>query len=255
MCHPSSKILAVSAGFFVVSIFNVAARPIDYSEVSLLVRSGESDSAIIREVSERKLVRPLTSQQEGTLKSQGAPDSLIRNLRNSNLILSQADAAAYLSQQQEAGKNRSAERGRSHEQTRDESPSEQVQIFELSYGHPINLSKWGGPPYEVAFHTRRFAGEDIIEPVLNDTSRTFVDTATYLGAGRPDDSTTIFDRRNYVSVISYSDSRCCRIDMNNPVSIKGVPYLLYPVYGAGGVSLYYIGKSADSVKVAVGTWN
>jgi hypothetical protein len=34
---------------------------------------------------------------------------------------------------------------------------------------------------------------------------------------------------------------------------KGVPYALYPVYAAGGVSLYYIGGSSDSVRLAVST--
>jgi hypothetical protein len=36
------------------------------------------------------------------------------------------------------------------------------------------------------------------------------------------------------------------------VFIDGQPYTFYPVYGAGGVSLYYIGKASDtSAMVAV----
>jgi hypothetical protein len=41
--------------------------------------------------------------------------------------------------------------------------------------------------------------------------------------------------------------------MQNPVWIKGVPYALYPIYGAGGVSLYYVGATTYSVRLAVST--
>ena len=44
------------------------AAPINFSEVSLWVRARETDQSIVREVSQRKLVRALTSQQEATLK-------------------------------------------------------------------------------------------------------------------------------------------------------------------------------------------
>ena len=47
-------------------------------------------------------------------------------------------------------------------------------------GHPINLSQWGGPDYEFAFNIFRFAGEDIVEPVIVDTVRTYTDVATYI---------------------------------------------------------------------------
>ena len=39
--------------------------------------------------------------------------------------------------------------------------------------------------------------------------------------------------------------------MANPVSIRGVSYLLYPVYEARGICLYFIGKSAGGVRLAV----
>jgi hypothetical protein len=249
----TSKTIAILSLLSLTSILSALALPIDYNEVSLLVRARENESSIIQEVSQRKLLHALTPQQEASLKAQGATDSLVRSLRNSNFVLSQTEAAAFAERQQIA-KAQSARRG-SAPGTPGEAPSEHIHIFDVSYGHPVNLSKWGGPSYEFAFNTHRLAGEDIIEPVLLDTARSFVDTATYLGAGRPDDSTTVFDRRNYASVMSYSSARLCSIDMKNPVSVKGVPYLLYPIYGAHGVSLYYIGKSADSVKLAVGTWN
>ena len=34
---------------------------------------------------------------------------------------------------------------------------------------------------------------------------------------------------------------------------KGVPYTLYPIYGVHGASLYFIGSSSNSVKLAVRT--
>jgi hypothetical protein len=58
---------------------------------------------------------------------------------------------------------------------------------------------------------------------------------------------------DYISVSSHSASRGMSIDQKNPVFIKSVPYTLYPIYGVRGASLYYIGHSADSVKLAVAT--
>ena len=57
-------------------------RPIDFSEVSLLVRAHESEATIRDEVARRKLMHSLTPQQESTLKTQGASDSLITATRN-----------------------------------------------------------------------------------------------------------------------------------------------------------------------------
>ncbi len=128
-----------------------------------------------------------------------------------------------------------------------------LHIFEVSPGHPINLSQWGGPDYELAFHAPTRFDEGREDAVLIDTVGTGTHVATYLGAGRPDDSTTIFDRRNYVSVVNHAFTRGLRIDRNRPVSMKGSPYIMYPVYAAGGVSLYYIAGSSHSVKLAVRT--
>src|SRR5262249_62188194 len=64
------------------------------------------------------------------------------------------------------------------------------------------------------------------------------------------------DRFNFsdtVSVSSHFASRKLAIDWSNPVTVEGIPYLLYPVYGSGGVTLYYIAGSGSSVKLAVAT--
>jgi hypothetical protein len=64
------------------------------------------------------------------------------------------------------------------------------------------------------------------------------------------------DRINFADTVyltSRSVSRTLAIDWSSPVTIKGVPYALYPVYGAGGVSLYFISASSTSVRLAVST--
>jgi len=223
------------------------ARPIEFSEVSLLVRSHETNPDILDQVRTRKLLHPLTSQQEDLLKQQGANDELIRGLRDSHVALSAAEANAFGMEEQRIAAHRHDVR-----ENHDEGVSmpENVRVFDVSYGHAINLSQWGGPDYDVVFKCRRFAGEDVIEPYLTDNIRSYVDTATYLGHGR-DDSTTMFDHRNYSSVVSREVSRPIAIDTANPVFLKDVPYTLYHVCGAQGVSLYYIGKNGGSVKLAV----
>ncbi len=128
-----------------------------------------------------------------------------------------------------------------------------LHVFEVAPGHPVNLSQWGGPDYDLVFNPPSRFDEGQDDAVLVDPIRTGTDIATYHGKGRAADGTTIFPYRNYVSSISYSFTRGLRIDYSHPISIKGSPYILYPVYAAGGVSLYYIGGSAFSLKLAVST--
>jgi hypothetical protein len=227
-----------------LGLLPASGRPIEFSEVSLLVRAHESSPEIMQEVQTRKLLHPLTAQQADTLKAQGADDALLRKLRQPNLALSPEEAAMFDQERQAAKKSAPPRAGH------DDSLGQNIHVFDVAYGHPVNLSQWGGPSYEIAFQLRRYAGEDIVEPILLDS---YTSVATYRGQGRPDDSTTIFDQRDYRSVVSYDRSQPGSIDTANPVTIKGVPYLLYPVSGAGGVSLYYIGKSGDSVRLAVMT--
>jgi hypothetical protein len=251
-----------------VSAASVTARPTDYNELSLWVRARETDAAIVSEVSQRKLARTLTPQQEATLKSQGASDSLVQSLRKPALLATPAELAASeaKSQPTKAPQSQAAE---------SDSAANNVEIFEVSAGHPINLSEWGGPDYEFTFNVWRFAGEDIVEPTLIDPVGTYTDVATYIGllgpsfrTGPPhfrshrstpypggdlkDDSYLI---GGYTSAVAHSTSRGMSIDRRNPVFIKGMPYTLYPVYAARGVSLYYIGHTCNSVKLAINTAN
>ncbi len=247
------RLLIVAASLLAAS--QLSARPVGFSELSLLVRMHEPETSIKNEVAERKLLHGLTQPQEGILKSQGASDSLI-----------QSSASAV--EIHPAGHHR------------------HVLVFDIALGHPINLSQWGGLDYEIAFYSYRFAGEDHIQPAFIDNvgTRTVVYRSIplesegevftedwfptngvrnwrytpYNGSGG-----TLYNGRgdfrdvrsinfsDSVAVGSYSVSRPIVIDWNAPVFLEGQPYTFYPVYGAGGVSLYFINASTDSAKVAV----
>lgn len=244
----------------------VTAAPINFNEVSLWVRARETDQSIVREVTNRKLTRALTPQQETLLKSQGASDSLVQSLRSPNMLASAADVAASEAKPQPPRMTPTQEMA-------PESPADNLQIFEVPSGHPVNLSQWGGPDCEFAFNICRFAGENIVEPVIVDSVRTYTDVATYiwpLGVGprwthpgfRSNRFTPYIENPvrydsdwigDYTSTASRRVSRGMTIDHCNPVWVKGVPYTLYPVYGVRGVSLYYITSSSNSVKLAVTT--
>lgn len=260
------KNLTVTIFIVLAAAMAVTAAPVNFNEVSLWVRARETDQTIVREITQRKLAQALTPQQEGILKSQGASDSLVRSLRSPNVIAPPGAVAASEAKSQPPRTAPAQERAA-------DSAAENLRIFEVSSGHPINLSQWGGPDCEVAFNVLRFMGEDIVEPVVVDTVRTYNDVATYtgpltsgpkttqpyfrserftpyLGGDLKDDSYLIGD---YISAVSHSVSRSLSIDRRNPVWVKGSPYILYPIYGVRGVSLYYIGSSSNSVKVAVTT--
>ena len=244
----------------------VTAAPINFNEVSLWVRARETDQSIVREVTQRKLAHALTPAQEATLKSQGASDSLVQSLRSPKVIAAPADVAASEPKPQPP-------RMPEPQETVSNSPADNLHIFEVPAGHPINLSQWGGPDYEFAFNIYRFAGEDIVEPVIVDTVRSYTEMVTYVDPLRTNSRTVHanFHRERYtpylggdlkdesymngeyVSTVTHSVARGMSIDRRNPVFIPGIPYNLYPIYGVRGVSLYYITSSRDSVKLAVVT--
>lgn len=262
----TTKTMALTAFLFLAVAMIVTAAPVNFSEVSLWVRARETDQTIVREVTHRKLAQALTPQQEATLKAQGASDSLVRALKSPNVIASASEVAASEAKPAPA-------RGPTQDVAAD-AATESVHILEVSSGHPINLGQWGGADTEFALNVFRFAGEDVVEPVIVDTVRTYTDVATYtgpisngprnaqphfrsdrltpyLGGDLKDDSYMIGD---YTSVVSHSVSRGISIDWKNPIAIRGVPYTLYPIYGVRGVSLYYISHTSDTVKVAVNAW-
>src|SRR5438045_3588999 len=217
-----TKIIRATAIAVLAGAISALAAPVNFNEVSLWIRAKETDKSILSEVKERKLAKALTPQQESTLKAQGASDSLVQSLRSSALIAASTDVAAT-EPKAVAPKTASAP-----ELDRDSAEDNlQVFVFDVTAGHPINLSQWGGPDYEFAFNIYRYAGENIVEPVLVDTVRTYTDVAHYVGAlgtgprtatqyfrcGRlihylggdlKDDSLVISD---YISVSSHSSSR------------------------------------------------
>ena len=243
------------------------AAPINFGELSLWVRARDTDQSILREVSQRKLAKALTPQEESTLKNQGASNSLMQSLKSPALVAAPAEVAATEVKSPPA-------RTTAMQDADSDSPADNLHVFEIPAGHPINLSQWGGPDYEFAFNIFRYAGENIVEPVIIDPVRTYTEVAhyegvlgtgprttqphyrgggkliPYLGGDLKDDSYMIGD---YISVSSHSASRGMSIDRRHPVFIKGSPYTLYPIYGARGAALYYIAHSADSVKLAVAT--
>lgn len=284
MNHLTIYKLSVLAFALLAASIQASARPIDFSELSLLVRAQESESSIRQEVAQRKLMHALTPQQESKLKAQGASDSLVQALRSSSLVMPKEEAAALEAAREV--KSKPVEPGNFGSTT----PGK-LYVFDVVLGHPINLSQWGGYDYELAFYSYRSAGEDIIEPVMIDNFRTgSIVSRVIPSAGLSENEAfaqdnglsrdwyrrqrftasdndrhrfTPYDARrdlnddrfnfsDTVSISSQSASRTLAIDWSNPVTIEGVPYALYPVYGAGGVSLYYIGSSGNtSVKLAV----
>ena len=266
------------AAFLTVWINSAAARPIGFSELSLLVRMHEPEASIKNDVAERKLLHGLTQPQEGILKSQGASDSLIKSLRDSNLVASKEEVAAAESAAREASAPSAETRSINHQR--------HVAIFDVAFGHPINLSRWGGLDYEIAFYSYRFAGEDHIQPALIDQvgTRTVVYKSIplesenevftedwyptngvrnwrytpyngsggtlYNGRGDFRDTRSI-NFSDSVAVSSRSVSRPIAVDWNDPVFFDGQPYTFYPVYVGAGASLYFINASSDSAKVAV----
>jgi hypothetical protein len=253
----------------------LSAKPIGFSELSLIVRMHESEADIKNDVAERKLLHQLTQPQEGILKSQGASDSLIQSLRDSKLVVSKEEAAMAESVVVHQNHGPSAEMQNLYPR---------VDVFDVAFGHPINLSRWGGLDYEIAFYSYRFAGEDHIQPALIDQigTRTVVSPLVPTGGtsageaftsnwfpsngvrnwrftpyngvdydNRGDFRDPRFNFSDSVGVASYSVSRPMAIDWRNPQFIDGQPYTFYPVYVGPGASLYFIKASSDSATVAV----
>lgn len=264
----STKILLVTAITILAGTFTALAAPISFNEVSLWVRAKQTDKSILSEVKERRLAKALTPQQETALKSQGASDSLVQSLRSSTVVASPGPEVAATETKAPASKVAPAP-----ESDRDiASDNLQIYVFEVAAGHPLNLSQWGGPDYEFAFNVYRYAGENIVEPILVDTIRTYTDVAHYVGVQPTGPRTAVPHFRgnrnlipylngdlkddthyigDYISVSSHSASRGMSIDRKHPVVFSGSPYTLYPIYGAGGAELYYIGHNSDSVTLAV----
>ena len=259
------------------------ARPIGFSEISLMVRMHQPEAEIKQDVADRHLLHQLTQPQEGILKSQGASDSLIQSLRDSKLVVSKDEAATF------ENANAHPMSAASDEPMQHPGHHRRVVVFDVAFGHPINLSQWGGLDYEIAFYSYRFAGEDHVQPAVIDQvgTRTVVSPIIPTGGQSAGDAFTSdwfptngvrnwrhtpYNGRDYdnrgdfrdmrsidfgnsstdaVAIGSYHVSRPVAVDWNDPQFFDGQPYTFYPVYGAGGVSLYYINSNTYSARVAI----
>lgn len=234
--------VAIACMFTLVSV-PLFARPLEFSELSLLVRAHESESSIIDIASQRKLVHSLTPPQEATLRSQGASDSLIRSLHNSDLILSQSQAAAF-----EAARSASASPALAEERA-SFAQGEKIQILDVSVDRPMNLSSWGGPDAEFSVRAADIVESGRSEIELIEPALSHVHYATYRGVRVP--GWEPIDPE-YTSIASHTFTRPLHIDWRNPITVNDLPYLLYPVYSARGISLYFIGRTSDdTVRLAV----
>jgi hypothetical protein len=273
-------LLIVAATLLAAS--QLSARPIGFSELSLMVRMHESETSIKNDVTERKLLHGLTQppgRHSQITRRQRFAD--IKSLRDSNLVASKEEAAAVESA---AARESSAPSAEIHPAGH----HRHVLVFDVAFGHPINLSQWGGLDYEIAFYSYRFAGEDHIQPALIDNvgTRTVVSRVVLEGGQsevetftsdwfstngvrnwrftpyngldydkradfRDARSITFANNDSWIAVSSQSASRPVAIDWNDPVFLEGQSYTFYPVYSAGGVSLYFVNGSSDSARVAV----
>jgi hypothetical protein len=248
MKKPISTAFIVICLIFWIVAPAVYAMPIDFGELSLLVRAGESENSITQDVSQRKLLYSLTSQQEQTLKKQGATDSLVSALRNSSVVVSKDEAAAIENMRHQNAARLAA--AAHHAEAEIEASSADISVFDVAVDHPVNLSQWGGPDYEFTFASHRCLGENVVVPSITNQAGTYTDVSRYVGFGADGWE---FTPSGYYAISERTMNRPIHIDMQNPVWVRGVPYALYPIYGAGGVSLYYVSATTYSVKLAVST--
>lgn len=77
-----------------------AAEPISFQEISLLLRTGENPQSILNDVASRKLLQPLTAEQEATLRAAGATPALLTALHTPELLASPDAVALYRARHQ-----------------------------------------------------------------------------------------------------------------------------------------------------------
>jgi hypothetical protein len=249
------------------------AQPMDFSEVSLLVRAGEPEPSITREVSQRKLAQKLSSDQETKLKAQGASDSLIQTLRNTTVVSAPAQtapAAAVADRGRRSTRDGDSGAADDHKYSRHRTQNN-AEIIDVAVGEPVNLSAWGGADREFVFSRRSITDFRRMSSVYETVNFPFYRsqeaelTTDEVLMVEPVGSFTLYATyngveangwepmpANYTSITTHNYVRPIRVGRQNPVHIAGVPYNLYPIYAAGGVALYYIGRSSeDVVRLAV----
>jgi hypothetical protein len=94
--------LLLLALFLGLAITLPAAEPMTFEELSLMLRTGSSAQEILNDVTRRKLLQPLTSGEQETLREHGATPALLNALQSSSLLASAEEAAAYRANHQPA---------------------------------------------------------------------------------------------------------------------------------------------------------
>jgi hypothetical protein len=94
------KVLMVSAVFSVLILSAKAADPIMFNEISDLVRSGRLPQFIVGDVGRRKLLLPLSPQEEAALLSAGAKPAFVEALRAPSLLAAPEVVTAAKARQQ-----------------------------------------------------------------------------------------------------------------------------------------------------------
>ena len=260
------QLLACGAIALTLLPFTLSASPLQFSEISLMVRARENEAAITHNVSQRKLAKKLTADQEARLKKEGASDSLISALRNATVVPA-GNAPVAMARgggRSVAGEDETAADERGY---RNGAPN--VQIVDVGVGEAVNLSAWGGADREFVFGPRSitdlrrtysfyekanfpFYRDPLAEPTTDELMMvepigTWTHRSTYLGVAQWQPLLA-----DYTAATEHSLTRPIEVQRHSPVFVPGVPYTLYPIYGAGGVSLYYIGRiSNDVVRLAV----
>jgi hypothetical protein len=71
------------------------AEPISFQEISLLLRTGENQQTIVNDITSRKLLQPLTAEQDAMLRAAGASPALLTALRAPETLASPDAVALY----------------------------------------------------------------------------------------------------------------------------------------------------------------
>lgn len=90
-----TRFLPTIACFLILTVSLHGADPLSFQEISLLLRAGETPQSIANEANRRKLVEPLTAEQEDKLRANGASPDLLSYLRSPQLLAAPEVVAAY----------------------------------------------------------------------------------------------------------------------------------------------------------------
>ena len=104
--------------YLVLSLFVLVTQagqlPLTVSDISLMLRTGYSSNALMKELSARRFLDTLDEAKENTLMSAGASTELIAALKNGTYSLSADKTAAVLKEMAAIDRRRAAQTGISH---------------------------------------------------------------------------------------------------------------------------------------------